>query len=431
MKGTNIKGDSGFAVMYTEIGAIVGAPDALIIYSGIDTDFINDSGDGPGAIRKMVQQQLAHGWGPPGSPEVTDLGCQVPIAPPLVEICGKGKITAIQLYASNTDCSDVVAGFANNTAPTSFCYLCTSDVPKEACNVALNFAFPNNENSNITATACGTLINLALLKAFNYQEEVDICLGMAWDPDHGNTVTYKILNVTLSSSGGGVTTTTTPPQPSTTTTLPPTTTTSANSTTTSTSGGGGGSGGSGGAKTTTTTVTTTSVPVTTTTSSIPNPPPDCETDAKCDDGIFCNGKETCSNGVCVKGQPPCGDGQLCKENLKQCWDVITITATSLNKSIWRPIIRQSKRQWLFAKVAEDTHYTADESSIAAVGSIAGAQGVSIDPRRKIFTFFKGKLFFIPVLVEHEATVGQWNIVIKTDIGSVPAEENIVTSFQVK
>jgi hypothetical protein len=122
---------------------------------------------------------------------------------------------------------------------------------------------------------------------------------------------------------------------------------------------------------------------------------------------------------------------LCKENLKQCWDVITITATSLNKSIWRPIIRQRKCLWLLAKVAEDNNYTADESSIAAVGSVPGAQGVSIDPRRKIFTLFKGKLFFIPVCVEHEATVGQWNIVIKTDVGSVPLQENIVTSFQVK
>lgn len=84
-----------------------------------------------------------------------------------------------------------------------------------------------------------------------------------------------------------------------------------------------------------------------------------------------------------------------------------------------------------AKVAEDTHYTADESSIAAVGSVPEAQGVSIDPRRKTFTLFKGKLFFIPVRVEHEATVGQWNIVIKTDVGSVPLQENIVTSFQVK
>jgi hypothetical protein len=110
---------------------------------------------------------------------------------------------------------------------------------------------------------------------------------------------------------------------------------------------------------------------------------------------------------------------------------MTITATSLNKSIWRPIIRESKCLWIVAKVAEDNHYTADASSIAAVGSISGAQGVSIDSRRKTLALLKGKLFLIPVCVERGATVGQWNIVIKTDIGSVPAEENIVTSFQVK
>jgi hypothetical protein len=33
----------------------------------------------------------------------------------------------------------------------------------------------------------------------------------------------------------------------------------------------------------------------------------CDTDAFCDDGVFCNGAETCVGGFCEKGDGPCGD----------------------------------------------------------------------------------------------------------------------------
>ncbi len=33
--------------------------------------------------------------------------------------------------------------------------------------------------------------------------------------------------------------------------------------------------------------------------------PPCETDADCDDGLFCNGAERCSEGQCEAGAPPC------------------------------------------------------------------------------------------------------------------------------
>jgi hypothetical protein len=89
--------------------------------------------------------------------------------------CGIAQINAITLSASD----------------------CGTDVPIAPCKVALTFPFPNGEIAQITATACGTQINLALLKAFNESESVYVCMYMAWDPLHGNTVTYVINSVSF------------------------------------------------------------------------------------------------------------------------------------------------------------------------------------------------------------------------------------------
>ncbi|MCX6893008.1 MAG: Ig-like domain-containing protein [Verrucomicrobiota bacterium] len=78
MRGVNVYGRSGYAMMYSKIGALTGAPDALILYCGLDTDYIGISPGGQW-IQKLLNLQLAHGWGPPGSPEVADLNCQAPI----------------------------------------------------------------------------------------------------------------------------------------------------------------------------------------------------------------------------------------------------------------------------------------------------------------------------------------------------------------
>jgi hypothetical protein len=69
------------------------------------------------------------------------------------------------------------------------------------------------------------------------------------------------------------------------------------------------------------------------------------------------------------------------------------------------------------------------SIIEAVGSGAGAQGVSINTRWKAFGI--GRLIFIPVCVERGASVGQWSILVKTDVGNIPLEETIMTMFQVR
>ena len=49
----------------------------------------------------------------------------------------------------------------------------------------------------------------------------------------------------------------------------------------------------------------------------------CETDAECDDGVFCNGAETCDltdpdNAACVDGTAPCLVDQTCDEDNDQC-----------------------------------------------------------------------------------------------------------------
>lgn len=80
MRGTNGLNQSGFAHMYTKVGALVGAPDGFIIYSGLDTDFISTPGaTAGGQIAKLLGLDLAHGWGPAGSAETADLLCQAPV----------------------------------------------------------------------------------------------------------------------------------------------------------------------------------------------------------------------------------------------------------------------------------------------------------------------------------------------------------------
>lgn len=67
-------------------------------------------------------------------------------------LCGCGKVLGIQLLNSNT-----------------------SDVPRGACKVAVSILTDNGQTWTFTALAFGTQINLALLKAYNYQEDVEIC----------------------------------------------------------------------------------------------------------------------------------------------------------------------------------------------------------------------------------------------------------------
>lgn len=88
------------------------------------------------------------------------------------KICGCGKITAIQLYQSNS-----------------------SDIPVQACRVAISMVTDAGQDYVISATAFGTQLNLALLKAFNYQEDIYICTLMKLISP--SRVTFRITDVTF------------------------------------------------------------------------------------------------------------------------------------------------------------------------------------------------------------------------------------------
>lgn len=45
----------------------------------------------------------------------------------------------------------------------------------------------------------------------------------------------------------------------------------------------------------------------------------CNTDADCDDGLYCNGIEMCMNGACVAGAAPCG-GFECDDDIDACYE---------------------------------------------------------------------------------------------------------------
>jgi len=51
-----------------------------------------------------------------------------------------------------------------------------TDVPLGACLVALEFTTQNGQTGYITATAVGTQLNLALLKACNFGEQIYMCI---------------------------------------------------------------------------------------------------------------------------------------------------------------------------------------------------------------------------------------------------------------
>jgi hypothetical protein len=93
-------------------------------------------------------------------------------------ICGCGKITAIQLFQSNA-----------------------SDIPVKVCQVAVDMVTdvkPDGSGGQryvFTATAYGTQINLALLKAFNAQEDIKVCTLMRLTGP--STVSFRITDVTF------------------------------------------------------------------------------------------------------------------------------------------------------------------------------------------------------------------------------------------
>jgi hypothetical protein len=154
---------------------------------------------------------------------------------------------------------------------------------------------------------------------------------------------------------------------------------------------------------------------------------DCIGDAQCDDGIFCNGSEKCNNGTCVT-YPSCAEAQLCKEEQDECWEVKTITATCLQRSINCPILQEQKRTWIIMYSFAEHHCDPGTSRLEVSGAGTDFHGIQIDARRpfKIFGFI-----FIPLNIDRDASVGQWNIQITTDLDSTKTEERIVAWFKIR
>ncbi len=171
-------------------------------------------------------------------------------------------------------------------------------------------------------------------------------------------------------------------------------------------------------------VTTTSVITTTTT--IPVPPPECITDADCDDGNFCNGIETCAEGTCQSGQTPCAPEQICSESLDVCINIIKINASTAflpgkdERKLRTPLIIPKRSYWLRVKIKADNHVDLAKSLFSVEGNDSSFTGVTIDAtrfrkiRQAVLKKNRDYVFWVPIRVSKTATPGTWKIIITTD-----------------
>lgn len=100
------------------------------------------------------------------------------------------------------------SAFADETWCGSFCVdeitvyesSCSTDVPVQACDVLINWYFGEDCTGQgpylIPVTACGTLLNVALLKAWNEDLCIEGCILITF-VDPFPTFSAKILNVTF------------------------------------------------------------------------------------------------------------------------------------------------------------------------------------------------------------------------------------------
>ena len=69
-----------------------------------------------------------------------------------------------------------------------------TDVPIQPCDVWMNFLTENNQGPyTLPATAFGTLLNTALVKAVNFQEQVSMCVWLTIIPPNGFDI--RIANI--------------------------------------------------------------------------------------------------------------------------------------------------------------------------------------------------------------------------------------------
>jgi hypothetical protein len=225
------------------------------------------------------------------------------------------------------------------------------------------------------------------------------------------------------------TTTTTNPSTSTTSSV---SSTSSSSTTTTTGGSNSSTTTSAVASTTSTipgTTSTTSIPAVTTTT-IPLPPPECNADADCDDEKFCNGAERCVLGQCLAEDSPCSEWQVCREELKQCLSMMSVSARCIPQRVLRPWLRDTRCFWLLVYCPVGTHVNS-QSTIIITGPEIQAAGVKVNEQRQLVNM--AGMLWVPMCIEADATTGAWKLSISTDadINGTMVNEVITADFTVR
>ena len=107
---------------------------------------------------------------------------------------------------------------------------------------------------------------------------------------------------------------------------------------------------------------------------------------------------------------------------------------SFPATISRPVSTEVKSKLLIVKTAEDNYFDRAISSVVFTNSGDNLQGVKLDAIKKAFklkTLF-GSLIFLPIQVHKQAAVGQWEVLINTEVSEgEPTEETIISNFKVK
>jgi len=161
------------------------------------------------------------------------------------------------------------------------------------------------------------------------------------------------------------------------------------------------------------------------------PEPECVSAQQCDDGVFCNGAEQCREGSCVAGEAPCGQDELCMEAEDECWGLRKLEAQCLQNVLRRPMLLPRRCGWMVLQCRGDQHIDAAQSAVNVSGPSAYAAGLEVDAARQVMLL--GNFVAIPICLSRDATVGQWQVQIETDVtsGQGSFREYVEHAFEVK
>ena len=83
---------------------------------------------------------------------------------------------------------------------------------------------------------------------------------------------------------------------------------------------------------------------------------------------------------------------------------------------------------------EDNYFDGKKSKIVFARSGSNSEGISVDSFEKTFKIktFLGTFIFLPVRLQKRVMVGDWEVIINTEVdGLEPFEENIVSKIRIK